>query len=42
MCRNSLKTLVAIVMLAGFATEARAQEGIVTPKAQRAVAIQSR
>jgi uncharacterized membrane protein YfcA len=41
MGRKSLKTLVAIVMLSGFAAEAGAQEGIVTPKAGRAVAMQS-
>jgi hypothetical protein len=41
MGRNSFKTLVAMVVLAGFAAEAGAQEGIVTPKAPRAVATQS-
>jgi hypothetical protein len=41
MGRNSLNTVVALVMLAGFAAKAGAQEGIVTPRAQRAVAVQS-
>jgi hypothetical protein len=41
MGRNSFKTLVAMVVLAGFAAEAGAQEGIVTPKAPRVVAVQS-
>ena len=38
---NSFKTLVVMVMLAAFAAEARAQEGIVLPKNPGVVALRS-